>query len=122
MAVQTFDPACSLKVDCLAVQKGAQRGMAWASAPNRKFARAWGPVAVALEDDTSRITWMPAHCNLGSIEHKKLSNGSPLTAADVHGNDLVDTLAKKIARRDQVPRSQLAMVGRADERIKCKAV
>ena len=122
MAVQTFDPGCSLKVDCLAVKKGSQRDLAWASAPNRKFARAWGPIAVALEDDVSRVTWMPAHCSLRDTEHKQLGDGSPLTAAHVRGNDLVDTLAKQIARRDQVPRSQVHMVQLADKRIKAIAM
>eukprot|EP00973_Karenia_brevis_P072226 10034333-Karenia_brevis.AAC.1 len=82
MAAQTFDPGCSLKVDFQPVQKGSQRDRAWAMAPNRKFARAWGPVASALEGDTKRVIWMPAHCNPNNIEHRKLSDGSPLTAAD----------------------------------------
>ena len=49
---------------------------------------------------------------------QKLGDGTLLTAADVRGNDLVDGLAKQIARRDAAPRHQLAMVRRADKRIK----
>ena len=35
-----------------------------------------------------------------------LSNGDSLTVAHIRGNALVDLLAKRIARRDQVPRAQ----------------
>ena len=69
----------------------------------KKFARAWGLVAIALEGDTERVCWMPAHCSQENTDHKKLSNGTSLTKADVRGNDLVDSLAEKIARRDRVP-------------------
>ena len=47
MAVDSFDRSCSTKVDCQAVQVGAQRDAAWAIAPCRMLARAWGPVATA---------------------------------------------------------------------------
>eukprot|EP00973_Karenia_brevis_P049407 6855064-Karenia_brevis.AAC.1 len=87
--------------------------MAWAAAPERKFGRAWGPVAAALDGEAKRVVWMPAHCTESNIEHKKCSDGAPLTAADVRGNDLVDALAKQVAKRDQVPKSQLAMVRHA---------
>ena len=41
MATQSFDPGCALKVDCLSVQQGSVRDIGWATAPGRKFPRAW---------------------------------------------------------------------------------
>jgi len=117
MAVQTFDPGCVIKGDCQAVQKGTRRGTSWANAPNRKFARIWGPVAVALEGDEERAVWMPAHCAEAAASQKRLSNGDLLTVADIRGNALVDTLAKQIAKRDQVPKAQRALVCTANERL-----
>ncbi|CAK0854923.1 unnamed protein product [Prorocentrum cordatum] len=61
MAVRSCDPAASLKVDCSAVQLGAQRDLRWATAPCRILARAWGPISVALESNPDWVMWMPAH-------------------------------------------------------------
>ena len=44
MATQSFDPGCALKVTCLSVQQGSVRDIGWATAPGRKFARAWAPL------------------------------------------------------------------------------
>ena len=54
MAVHSTDPAAFLNVDCAAVQLGSQRGVAWASAPDRALASLWGPVAAGLEGGTDR--------------------------------------------------------------------
>ena len=110
MALEALDPGCPIKVDCKAVQLGTLRDASWANAPCRTFARAWGPVANALEGDKARVVWMPAHSSLSNITHKRLSNGMPLRAGDVVGNDLVDQLAKRVARRSAMPKHQLSFV------------
>eukprot|EP00973_Karenia_brevis_P063802 8869078-Karenia_brevis.AAC.1 len=61
---------------------------------------------------------MPAHCTESNIAHKKCSDVTPLIAADVRGNDLVDALAKQIAKRDQVPKPQLAIIRHASDKIR----
>ena len=116
MAAQSSGAFCPLKVDCLAVQKGSQRGLNWAGAPSRKFARAWGPLAATLEEDSRRVIWMPAHCG-SNIESKTLSNGEALKHSDVKGNAYVDSLAKQIAKRDRAPRQQVAKVSSASARL-----
>ena len=110
MASSHASPADLLRVDCLAVLLGAQRGIDWASAPSRKFARAWGPLAHTLEGDTSRVAWMPAHCSEDQAYTRCLSNGQALTAADICINALVDGLAKEVARRQKPPQWQIDMV------------
>ena len=65
---------------------------------------------------------MPAHNTATSYIGKKLSNGQPLQAHDVVGNDLVDGLAKRIARRDALPRAQVRMVRKAAARLHDAAV
>jgi len=47
-----------------------------------------------------------------------MSNGKPVQAHDVTGNDLVDELAKQIARRDALPRAQVQMVRDAAARLR----
>ena len=88
MAVQSFDPCCSLKVDCWAVHLGSKRGRACATAPGRTFARAWGPPSVSLEDDPERAVWMSARSTATSYIGKRLSNGQPALAHDVVGDTL----------------------------------
>ena len=78
MAVQSFDPGCTLKVDCAAVQLGSKRDSAWATAPCRPLARAWAPICNGLIDDRERVVWMPAHNTAATISGKRLSNGQPL--------------------------------------------
>lgn len=34
----------------------------WAGEPDRMLAKAWAPLAAAL-DDPQRVVWMPAHCS-----------------------------------------------------------
>ena len=103
MAVQSSAPSCPLRIDCLAVQQGSQKGAQWATAPNRVFARAWGPLAASLEDDPHRVVWMPAHCTQSDIGHKFLSDGTMMQDMDVVANAFVDRHAKSIARQDGVP-------------------
>ena len=45
----------------MAVQLGTQRGASWASAPERRLARAWAPLATCLEEEVGAVVWMPAH-------------------------------------------------------------
>ena len=122
MAVQSFDPACTVKVDCAAVQLGSKRDSTWANAPSRSFGRAWGPISSALADDPERVAWMPAHSTATSFIGKRLSNGQPVRAHDVTGNDLVDGLAKKIARRDAMPRCQVRLVRQRATRLREAAI
>ena len=106
MAVSSTDAWAPIRVDCLSVQQGSQRSIAWASDPGRCLAKAWGPVCAALEDNPQRVVWMPAHCSSAAVGVKKLGNGQLLTARDVDANALVDRLAKEAARADQLPCEQ----------------
>ena len=106
MAAQAAAPDAHFRVDCLAVQQGAQRGQQWAVAPDRRLARAWAPVAMALGNQPSRVAWMPAHCGQGQIGVKQLSNGDFLSPIDRDSNALVDNFAKDAARADALPEAQ----------------
>jgi hypothetical protein len=110
MASVSAEPGAPFRVDCLAVQQGAGRGSTWATAPDRKLARAWGPLAAALDGEPQRVVWMPAHCSHALVGIRTLSDGTPLSAIDVNANALVDRLAKAAARADRAPASQLAAV------------
>ena len=117
MASRIADPWAVIKVDCLSVQQGAQRGKDWASAPDRNLARAWAPLAASLEDDAGRVVWMPAHCTESHIGVRQLSNGDSLTAVDLKGNALVDKLAKEAAGADRLPSQQRKMVADLSETV-----
>eukprot|EP00973_Karenia_brevis_P013857 1880006-Karenia_brevis.AAC.1 len=62
MAALNSSPSSEYRVDCKAVHDGTQRGLDWASAPGRRLARAWAPLAAALDGDPRKCVWMPAHC------------------------------------------------------------
>ena len=103
-ATMVSQPTDMLKVDCLAVQLGSQKGLEWANSPARKFARAWGPLASALEGDSERVVWMPAHCSAASTQQaiedrsrRRLSDGTILTRHLVLANAVVDKHAKVAA-------------------------
>ena len=117
MASRIADPWAVIKVDCLSVQQGAQRGQNWASAPDRKLARAWAPLAAALEDNAERVVWMPAHCTESHIGLKRLSNGEFLTAIDHKANGLVDKLAKEAARADRLSEQQRKIVSDLSDKV-----
>ena len=110
MATQAASPWASIRVDCLSVQQGAQRGGAWAAAPDRRLARAWAPIAAALDEDSERVIWMPAHCTESQVGVKQLSNGDFLSAVDLQANAVVDQLAKEAAREDRLPIQQRKVV------------
>ena len=99
MATQAADPWAPIRVDCLSVQQGAQKGGAWASSPDRTLSRAWAPIAAALEENTKRVSWMLAHCTWSHVGVRRLSNGDYLSAVDLRANALVDKLAKEAAKR-----------------------
>jgi hypothetical protein len=94
-----------VRVDCLSVQQGTQKGQDWAGAADRHLARIWAPSNAALDDDPQRVVWMPAHCSKDAVGVRRLGNGELLTALDVTGNALVDQLAKEAARVDRLPRA-----------------
>ena len=101
MAVTSADPWAPMRVDCLSVKQGSQKGLACTGAPDRTLA--WAPLAAALDDDPRRVVWMPAHCSQDSVGSRKLGNGEGLTKLDITGNALVDQLAKEAARADRLP-------------------
>ena len=117
MATQVAAPGVPFRVDCLAVQQGAQRGQQWAEAPDRVFARAWAPVAMVLEDHPGRVAWMPAHCGAGEVGVKRLSNGELLSVTDRESNELVDRLAKEAAEADRIPKAERSQIRAAGERL-----
>ena len=53
---------------------------------------------------------MPAHCTVAQAGSKLMSNGLPITVRDIRGNELVDSGAKAIARRERPPKHQIAFV------------
>ena len=103
MAAHSAFPGSSFCVDCQAVQVGAQRGAVWATAPDRQLARAWGPLASALEGSSDSVVWMPAHCTTSAVGVKTLSDGTRLSQIDLQSNELVDGLAKSAAQADRLP-------------------
>ena len=102
MSTSCSGPCDGFRVDCMSVQQGAQRETSWASAPRRRHARIWNPIAQVLEDHPERCVWMPAHCSLAQVGCKQLSDGSFVTETDITANALVDTLAKRAASADRV--------------------
>ncbi len=105
-AVTHSSPQSSFLIDCLAVKQGTRSGPVWAAAPSRRLARAWCPLAAALDEGSERVEWMPAHCSAS------LGNGLPLTAYHVEGNAHVDRSAKAVARRDRPPLKDVELVRR----------
>ncbi len=70
-----------------------------------------------IEGDRDRVKWMPAHNGSGSIAHKRLSDGTRLTREHVAGNDLVDCLAKEVAKADARPKAQMAFARAQARRV-----
>ena len=66
--------------------------MVWASDPKRTLARAWIPVASAIEEDFDRVVWMPAHCGEAAIGNKLMSDGTTLQSVDVSSNAFVEKI------------------------------
>lgn len=98
--------ACSNMVDYQSLQKGFCRGVAWALAPCRMYARAWASVMAASDDGLSPIdiTWMPAHTAEHDVGHLAKSNGELLSAIDRASNGKADLLAKAAAGVNRAPR------------------
>jgi hypothetical protein len=105
------------KVDCLAVRLGVCKGAEWAADPSRRLARAWIPVASAIEGASDRVVWMPAHCSAEALGHKVMSDGSALQAVDVSSNALVDAMAKSVARAQRPPKWQFDLIQREAKRL-----
>ena len=99
MATRLGDPFKQIKIDCKSVQQGAQKGLSWVLASNRRFGRAWGPLACLLDGSEDRVLWMPAHCTAENLEGKCLSDGTQLAAHDVLANACVDEGAKRAATK-----------------------
>jgi hypothetical protein len=103
MSALNTDPFLPILGDCLSVVEGARRGAAWARAPQRKLARAWLPLAAALDDATRRVEWMPAHTSTSDIGVRLKGDGQPITEVDRSMNDYVDMRAKEVAEADRMP-------------------
>ena len=56
-----------------------------------------------------RWVWMPAHQPMPATGHRRLSDGSLLTATDWRANRLVDVLAKQAASTRRAPRIAMAV-------------
>jgi hypothetical protein len=117
MAAQAALSGSHFRVDCQAVQVGAQKGADWAMAPDRQLARAWGPLASALEDGSEHVDWKPAHCTEKDIAAKRLSNDEKLSFTDWRTNALVDSLAKSAAQADRIPQPQRRLVQETRNRV-----
>ena len=105
------------RVDCQAVASGIRQTSDWGADGKRTLARAWIPVLSAFEGRTDCAAWMPAHCNEKAAGQKYLSNGSPLTILDVSSNGMVDTFAKRVARREAPTQHELWSVRAAARRL-----
>ena len=103
MSALNTDPFLPILGDCYSVVQGARRGAVWAQAPQRKLARAWLPLAAALDDAPGRVEWMPAHTSESDIGVKLKGDGRPITEIDRSMNDYVDLRAKEAAGADRVP-------------------
>ena len=91
--------ASSIVSDCQSVQQDCGRGLKWASAPNRHYARSWVSIASATDEGENPvpITWMPAHTAEADVGHLVKSDGCTLTLQDRNANDKADLLAKAAA-------------------------
>ena len=63
-------------------------------------------------DDTPRqaVVWMPAHTPEAAVGHRRLGDGSLLTAVDRQANAEVDRLAKAAVEEDRVPEALRKLV------------
>ena len=102
MATQLALPGSSFVSDCHSVVKGCQNSLAWANAPTRRFARAWGPLVQAIEGQ--QVTWMPAHLSAAqdvpaALRRNSviLADGRTLSRHMVLANGFVDGHAKVAA-------------------------
>jgi len=120
-AVLSTTPGNPFIIDCKAVMMGSRRGQQWATAPNRRLARAWAPLAAALEGSSEAVVWMPAHCREKDVGERVLSNGSLLSCTDLAANAFVDGLAKEAARQEAVQPHVLQMVADASLRVEALA-
>ena len=108
MVVQHAMPgAVRIVSDCQSVQQDCGRGMKWASAPNRKFARIWVSISNATDhgDNPISIIWMPARTAEGDVTVLTKSDGSTLTLNDRSANGMADLLAKAGAASQRCSRA-----------------
>jgi hypothetical protein len=122
MAALAALPGSTFRIDCMAVQLGTQLGEAWAAASERQLARAWGPLAAALEGHVEDVVWMPAHCTREAVATRRLGDGSKMTEVDRRVNEVVDGLAKSAARADRVPLAQRLRVHALWDRVTAIAI
>jgi hypothetical protein len=116
-------PGSNFLSDCRSVVKGCGNSEAWATAPTRRFARAWAPLLQAL--DGSQVLWMPAHLssaqNLQAALRRSevvLADGRTLTRHMVLANAFVDKHAKIGANTFRPLPSDVSLVRDEAARIK----
>ena len=114
----------AFRTDCQSVHTGCSNGRSWANAPSRRFARAWGPLNTALEDQSGLVTWMPAHCSAACTPEaararslKHLSDGTQLNRHLVMANGLVDKHAKIAAAVRCPPPTDLRLIRSEADRV-----
>ena len=117
MAAINTDPFTRLFGDCLSVVQGAKRGPQWAQAPHRKLARAWMPLAAALDGYEDRCIWVPAHTSASDVGVRIKGDGTVLSELDRSMNEYVDTLAKQEAKQDRVCEGRRKAVMSRAERL-----
>ena len=101
-------PGVAFRSDRLAVVRTFRRGRAFATRYSEAYARLWRMIFTAFDDFDSPeididIEWMPAHTVETDVGTACLTNGQLLSAADRHGNDLADSLAKQGAELHRLP-------------------
>ena len=122
-AVSAF-AVTAYRTDCQSVHTGCRNGQAWANAPARRFARAWGPLITALEGQSDLVTWMPAHCSAAQTlqaarerSMRQLSDGTQLSRHLVLANGLVDRHAKIAAAVRRPPPTDTQLIQNEADRV-----
>ena len=92
--------------------------MQWANESRRTYARAWGPIAIASEDNVEAVVWTLAHCSGEQVAYRKLSDGTPMRQRHRIGNALADTLAKQSAKDDKLPASVLEAIATSSHKLR----
>ena len=105
MAARSASHGSAYRTDSLNCVDTVRKGAAWALAPQRPLARVWRAALRLFDasDGGASIVWMPAHTEISDVGHKRLSDGSTLTAIDRQSNDTADALAKAAAATMRVP-------------------
>ena len=84
VAALSSHPSNGFRIDWMSVLTGCLRGEAWATAPDRRHARVWGPLKAAMEGQTAhKVRWMPADCTTAAVGARQLSDGQALSQMSI---------------------------------------